>query len=67
MADKSDVTTYTVKQAVAAKVEDHIEIAIEAEDGSKLKLRATAEQLDDLMGDLELILDGDDTEAEAAE
>lgn len=67
MADKSDVTTYTVKQAVAAKVEDHVEIAIEAEDGSKLKLRATAEQLDDLMGDLELILDGDDTEAEAAE
>ncbi len=67
MADKSDVTTYTVKQAVAAKVEDHVEIAIEAEDGSKLKLRATAEQLDDLMGDLELILDGDDTEVEAAE
>lgn len=67
MADKSDVTTYTVKQAVAAKVEDHVEIAIEAEDGSKLKLRATAEQLDDLMGDLELILDGDETEAEAAE
>jgi hypothetical protein len=67
MADKSDVTTHTVKQAVAAKVEDHIEIAIEAEDGTKLKLRASAEQIDDLLGDLELILDGDDAEAEAAE
>jgi hypothetical protein len=67
MADKADVTTYTVKQAVAAKVEDHVEIAIEAEDGSKLKLRATAEQIDDLLGDLELILDGDDAEAEPAE
>jgi hypothetical protein len=67
MADKSDVMTHTVKQAVAAKVEDHIEIAIEAEDGTKLKLRASAEQIDDLLGDLELILDGDDAEAEAAE
>ena len=29
IADKADVTTYTVKQALAAKVGDHIEIAVE--------------------------------------
>ncbi len=67
MADKADVTTYTVKQALAAKVDDHIEIAIEARDGTKLKLKATADQLDALVGDLETILDGDDAEVEAAE
>jgi hypothetical protein len=67
MADKADVTTYTVKQALAAKVEDHIEIAIETEDGTKLKLKATADQLDALVGDLETILDADDAEAETAE
>ena len=65
MADRADVITYTVKQAMAAKIEDHIEIAVEAEDGTKLKLTATAEQLDALVGDLEVILDGDDAEAEA--
>ena len=43
-----DVTTYTLRQALAAKVEDHIEIAIEAKDGTKFKIRATAEQLDAL-------------------
>ncbi|ABY30150.1 MULTISPECIES: hypothetical protein [Methylorubrum] len=57
-----DVTTYTLKQALAAKVEDHIEIAVEAEDGTKFKIRASADQLDALTGDLETILDGDDTE-----
>jgi hypothetical protein len=63
---KADVTTYTVKQAMAARVEDHIEIAVEAEDGTKLKLRGTPDQLDALVGDLEAILDGDDAEAEPA-
>ncbi len=67
MATKADVTTYTVKEAMAAKVDDHIEIAIEAEDGTKLKLKGTAEQLDALVGDLEVILDGDDSAVEAAE
>ncbi|OHV15745.1 hypothetical protein BK022_16845 [Methylorubrum extorquens] len=57
-----DVTTYTLKQALAAKVEDHIEIAVEAEDGTKFKICASADQLDALTGDLETILDGDDTE-----
>ncbi|MDP4021513.1 hypothetical protein Q8W71_02665 [Methylobacterium sp. NEAU 140] len=63
MATKSDVTTYTVKQALAARVEDHIEIAVEAEDGTKLKLKASADQLDALVGDLETILDADDAAA----
>ena len=67
MADKADVTTYTVKQAMAAKVGDHIEIAVEAEDGTKLKLKGTPEQLEALVGDLEVILDEDDANAEAAE
>ena len=67
MADKADVTTYTLKQALAAKVEDHIEIAVEAEDGTKFKILSTADQLDALVGDLETILDEDDAEAEAAE
>ncbi|MCJ2085256.1 hypothetical protein MKK88_04500 [Methylobacterium sp. E-005] len=66
MADKADVTTYTVKQALAARVADHIEIAVETQDGTKLKLKATADQLDALVGDLETILDADDTEGEAA-
>lgn len=66
MADKADVTTFTVKQALAAQVEDHIEIAIEAEDGTKLKLKATADQLDVLVGDLETILDADDADTETA-
>ena len=67
MATKADVTTYTVKEAMAAKVDDHIEIAVEAEDGTKLKLKGTPEQLDALVGDLEVILDGDESSAEAAE
>ncbi len=66
MADKADVTTYTIKQALAAKVEDHIEIAVETEDGTTLKLKATADQLDALVGDLETILDADDSDDEAA-
>lgn len=66
MADKANVTTYTVKEAMAAKVDDHIEIAVEAEDGTKLKLKGTAEQLDALVGDLEVILNGGDAAAEAA-
>jgi hypothetical protein len=59
----AEVTTYTIKQALAARVEDHIEIAVEAQDGTKLKLTATADQLEALVGDLETILDGDDAEA----
>lgn len=67
MADKADVTTYTLKQALAAKVGDHVEIAIEAEDGTKFKIRSNSEQLDALVGDLDAILDADDAETEAAE
>jgi len=66
MADTADVITYTIKQALAAKVEDHIEIAVETEDGTTLKLKATADQLDALVGDLETILDADDSDEEAA-
>ena len=66
MADTADVITYTIKQALAAKVEDHIEIAVETEDGTTLKLKATADQLDALVGDLETILDADDSDDEAA-
>ena len=67
MADKADVTTYILKQALAAKVGDRVEIAVEAEDGTTFKIRSTSEQLDALVGDLEGILDADDAEAEAAE
>ena len=63
MADKADVTTYVLKQALAAQVADHIEIAVEAEDGTKFKIRSTAEQLDALVGDLETLLDADETAA----
>lgn len=58
-----DVTTYTIKEALAARVDDHVEIAVEAQDGTKLKLKATADQLDALVGDLESILDADDSDA----
>ena len=51
MATNDKVTTYKLKQALAAKVSDHVEIAIEAEDGTKFKITATAEQLDALTGD----------------
>ncbi|MCJ2083543.1 hypothetical protein [Methylobacterium sp. J-090] len=67
MATNKDVTSYTLKQALAAKVGDHVEIAVEAEDGTKFKIVATSEQLEALTGDLETILDADDAEAEAAE
>lgn len=67
MAATEKATTYTLKQAIAAKVDDHVEIAVEAEDGTRFKIVATAEQLDVLTGDLESILDADDSEAEAAE
>jgi hypothetical protein len=67
MATTEKVTTYTLKQAIAAKVGDHVEIAVEAEDGTRFKIVATAEQLDVLTGDLESILDSDDADAEAAE
>lgn len=63
MAKASDVTTYILKQALAAKVGDHVEIAIEAEDGTTFKIRATADQLDALTGDLESILEADDADA----
>lgn len=55
-----DVTTYTIKEALAARVDDHVEIAIEAQDGTKLKLQAKPDQLEALVGDLETILDADD-------
>jgi hypothetical protein len=58
-----DVTTYTIKQALAARVDDHVEIAVEAQDGTKLKLKASPDQLDALVGDLESILDADDSGA----
>ncbi|AWN35836.1 hypothetical protein [Methylobacterium radiodurans] len=58
-----DVTTYTIKEALAARVDDHVEIAVEAEDGTKLKLKAKPDQLDALVGDLEAILDADDGDA----
>lgn len=58
-----DVATYTIKDALAARVADHVEIAIAAQDGTKLKLKAKPEQLDALVGDLEAILDADDSEA----
>ncbi len=61
-----DVTTYKLKQALAARVEDHIEIAVEAQDGTKFKIQATTEQLDALTGDLETLLDGDDVEDQPA-
>ncbi len=49
--------------ALAAKVGDHVEIAVEAEDGTRFKIRSTSEQLDALVGDLDGILDADDADA----
>jgi hypothetical protein len=66
MASETDVVAYTLKQAVAVKVEDHIEIAIEAEDGTRIKIKAAADQIDALVGDLETILSEDDAETEVA-
>ena len=66
MTANDKTTTYILKQALAVKVGDHVEIAVEAEDGTKFKIVATAEQLDALTGDLETILDEDDTAADAA-
>ena len=66
MAANDTVTSYTLKQALAAKVDDHVEIAVEAEDGTKFKIVATAEQLEALTGDLETILDEDDAAANTA-
>lgn len=63
MASNDQATTYQLKQAMAAKVGDHVEIAVEAEDGTKFKITATAEQLDALTGDLETILSEDDATA----
>jgi hypothetical protein len=63
MTTKADVITYTMKEALAARVDDHVEIAIEAEDGTKIKLLATADLLDALVGDLETILDASEEEA----
>ncbi|MFY9294095.1 MAG: hypothetical protein WAP03_25905 [Methylorubrum rhodinum] len=57
------MTIDTRKQALAARVDDHIEIAVEAEDGTNLKIHASFEPLDALTGDLEVILDGDDSDA----
>ncbi len=62
----ADVTTYTLKQALAAQVDDHIEIAVEAEDGTKFKILATGEQLDALVDDLAVILDEDDASSDEA-
>ena len=58
-----DVTTYVLKQALAARIDDHVEIAVEAEDGTTFKIRATPDQLDALTGDLETILEADDADA----
>jgi len=63
MAATDKATVYTLKQALAAKVEDHVEIAVEAEDGTRFKIVATSEQLEALTGDLETILDADDAAA----
>jgi hypothetical protein len=63
MTTKADVITYTMKQALAARVDDHVEIAVEAEDGTKIRLLATADLLDALVGDLETILDASEEEA----
>ena len=63
MAANAKAITYTLKQALAAKVDDHVEIAVEAEDGTTFKIRSTSEQLDALVGDLEGILDADDADA----
>ncbi|KQO62047.1 hypothetical protein ASG60_01110 [Methylobacterium sp. Leaf469] len=60
MAATEKAAVYTLKQAIAAKVDDHVEIAVEAEDGTKFKIVATPEQLEALTGDLETILDADD-------
>jgi hypothetical protein len=59
----TNVTTYILKQALAARVDDHVEIAVEAEDGTRFKIQATADQLDALTGDLETILEADDADA----
>ena len=67
MAANDKATTYTLKQALAAKVGDHVEIAIEAEDGTKFKIVATAKQLDAFTGDLEGILDENGAKTAAAE
>jgi len=63
MAANDKATVYTLKQALAAKVDDHVEIAVEAEDGTRFKIIATPEQLEALTGDLETILDADDAAA----
>ncbi len=55
-----NVTTYSVKQMLAVRVDDHVEIAVEAHDGAKLKLTAKPDQLEALVGDLETILDSGD-------
>ena len=60
MAATEKAAVYTLKQAIAAKVDDHVEIAVEAEDGTKFKIVATPEQPEALTGDLETILDADD-------
>ena len=66
MAETDTIETYTIKEALAEKVGENIEIAIEAADGTRLKLQGTAEQLDTLVGELETILEADDAEAEDA-
>ena len=67
MAANDKATTYILKQALAIKVGDHVEIAVQAEDGTTFKIVATVEQLEALTGDLETILDEDDAAADAAE
>ncbi len=67
MAANEKVTTYALKQAIAARVGDHVEIAVEAEDGTRFKITASPEQLDALTGDLDTILSEDDAESQATE
>lgn len=66
MAETDDIVTYTIKEAMAEQVGDHIEIAIVAEDGTRLKLQGTADQLDALAGDLDTILGQDDADDDEA-
>lgn len=58
-----DVATHLIKEALVARVEDHDDIAIEAQDRTKLKLAVEPEELDARVGDPEDILDADDSKA----
>jgi hypothetical protein len=67
VAANDNAISYTLKPAFAAKVGDHIKLAVEAENGTNFKIVATAEQFDALKGDLQSILAEGDAKAEATE